>query len=100
MITLCLSLLGWGLACLFHLSVQPSYRRRALYRFPYSLSVQRFLRLLCPTLALFGSCLYEGIVGLFIWSFSAPLISMGVTFLNTFRIWEALFQRHDKALNH
>lgn len=75
------AVIGWSLACLFHLSLQPAYRRSAPYRFPLSRRTQRTLRAFFPLMSLILCSLYEGINGLFMWGFSGPPISILISIL-------------------
>ncbi|MCX5615544.1 hypothetical protein NQF87_00905 [Bombella sp. TMW 2.2559] len=73
MMTLALLAILWTLVWLLHLNGLPAYRRQNPCHLPPASRFQNHLLRLLPVLALVSACLMDGLDGLFLWAFTAPV---------------------------
>lgn len=68
----------WTMIWLLHLNGLPDYRRQNPCRLPPDDRMQRHVRRVLPATGLAGACLLDGLDGLFLWAFTAPVTGIAL----------------------
>lgn len=76
MTTLFMLLALWGLVWLLYLNSLPPYRRQNPCHLPPDTPLLRHLRKTLPLIGLAGACIMNGLDGLFLWGFTAPVMGI------------------------
>lgn len=73
MITFILLMVLWTLVWLLHLNGLPAHRHQNPCHLPPASRFQRHLLHIIPIIGLVSACLMDGLDGLFLWAFTAPI---------------------------